>query len=110
MKKKTSETLATQPVTAPREIGDDERVQIPVTRKELAVLFNAVRALELLHTVEKDSDDDMKLITFAVLLDTTLDPAWNAISDLQDRYRDAELRAAGHGKELDQLESKLNAS
>ncbi len=107
MKKAT--TVQEAPAVTPREIGDDEQVQITASRKELAALWNAARALELMSRVDKNGTSDMQLIDFAVLLDATCDPAFNAISELQDRFRDQELRAAGQGEKLDRLEAELRA-
>lgn len=98
--KETTET------PAPREIGDDEQTQIPVTRKELAVLFDAARSLALIKTLE-EADPEAAIVNVAILLETTADPAWQVTTDLQGRFREAELRAAGHGEKLDRLEKAV---
>lgn len=85
--------------------GDDEPVSITVSRKELETLFDGARALELMRAIEHETGEEIPLIIFAVLLKLTAMPTWNAVVELQDRYRDAELKAAG---QLDKLEAAVN--
>ncbi len=71
---------------APHEIRDDEPLNIPVTRKELDALSNAVRALELMRAFSI-ANCEQPLVYFDVLLDNFSMPAWEVVDDLEGRFR-----------------------
>jgi hypothetical protein len=87
VKKTTLKAPAPAPAVAPREIADDEQVKTPITRKEVEVLFNAARALELMREVEKKACDT-QLAYFGVLLESVTSPALEVAGDLRLRFQD----------------------
>jgi hypothetical protein len=100
MKKPNKPAGEIKPQKEFKGFGDDEPVNIPVSKKELDILFNGARALSLIQEFE-EADSERAIGAVEVVLELTADPLWNTVSDLQGRYRDAELRAAG---QLDRLE------
>jgi hypothetical protein len=88
--------------------GEDELVNVPLSKKELGTLFNGVRALELIRRYE-EADGEQKIIDVAVLLDLTAEPTWEVVSDLQGRFRDEEIKAAGGGEALEQFKKRIHS-
>lgn len=112
MSKAKTKPAPPMPVREPeedREPSPEDTYQVSVSRKELDTLFNAVRALELMREFE-DADGERPLIVCAVLLELTSMPAWEVVSDLQGRFRDQELRAAGQLESLEAAVSNISAT
>jgi hypothetical protein len=100
---KKSKSQVTEEPEEIRKGGPEDTFQISVSRRELDTLYNAVRALELIRAL----DDEEKVVVTSVLLENFADPAWEAVAELQGRFRDQELRAAGFGPALDRLEQTI---
>ena len=104
----TPATTATQTQSpTEREIGDDEPLNIPVTRKELETVSNAVRALHLIHDIAKGGGGVEPIDMVSVLLDSFSGPAFEVAHELEMRYQEAEIRAASGGETLDRLHTDI---
>jgi hypothetical protein len=78
----------------PREIGDNDPVSITVTRTEIQTLFDAARALDLMHKY-CDGEDEQQMITVGLYFDLLKDQVWDVVSELQGRFRDVEVNREG---------------